>query len=364
MKFGFILPNLAGGGAEKAIGNIAAALVGSGHEVHIVLLEHTGAHAAPAGVLLHALTAPGARIAKGFFAKPLIALRLRRLIARLARTHAFDMIVSTLPFADEIATRARLPRHWCRIANTLSVEIARLQARDAVKGRRRLRRYRRLYDRRRLLAVSHGVAADLRDGLGVVGARIECVYNPFDFAAIRAAATVPPPSLHAAHYIVHVGRFNPQKRHDLLLDAFARMRTAHRLVLLTESAPALVELIRARDLDGRVTIAGFQPNPYPWIAHADLLVLCSDHEGLPNAIVEALILATPVVSTDCPSGPREILGAARPECLVPINDAEALARAMTNALARGANAAPVDLSPYRQARAVARYEELAATVNF
>lgn len=364
MKFGFILPNLAGGGAEKAIGKIAAALVDKGHEVHIVLLEHSGAHATPAGVLLHALTAPGARVAKGFFAKPLIALRLRRLVARLARTRAFDMIVSTLPFADEIATRARLPRHWCRVANSLSVEIARLQARDAAKGRRRLRRYRRLYDRRRLLAVSHGVAVDLRDRLGVVGARIECVYNPFDFAAIRAAATVPPPGLDTTRYIVHAGRFNAQKRHDLLLDAFLHVPGTHRLVLLTEPAPGLVELIRTRDLAGRVTIAGFQPNPYPWIAHADLLVLCSDHEGLPNVIVEALILGTPVVSTDCPSGPREILGAARPECLVPVNDVQALARAIVSALARGGSAAPVDLSPYRQAHAVARYEQLAATATF
>lgn len=364
MRFGFILPNLAGGGAEKAIGKIAAALVDGGHDVHIVLLEHHGAHAAPTGVQLHALTAPGTRVAKGFFAKPLVAWRLRRLIARLARTRAFDMIVSTLPFADEIATRARLPRHWCRVANTLSVEIARLQARDPVKGARRLRRYRRLYDRRRLIAVSQGVAADLRDRLGFIGAHIECVYNPFDFAAIRAAATVTPPDSIHDRYIVHVGRFNAQKRHDLLLDAFARVPGAHRLVLLAEPAPGLVDLIRARGLDGRVTIAGFQPNPYPWIARADLLVLCSDHEGLPNVIVEALILDTPVVSTDCPSGPREILGAARPECLVPVNDAAALAHAIAAALVRGKDSAPVDLSPYRQAHAVARYEQLAASANF
>lgn len=364
MKFGFVLPNLAGGGAEKAIAKIAAALADSGHEVHMILLEHGGAHTAPAGVQVHALTAPGVAVAKGFFAKPLVAWRLRRAIARLARARAFDMIVSTLPFADEIATRARLPRHWCRVANTLSVEIARLQARDPIKAARRRERYRRLYDRRRVIAVSQGVATDLRDRLGFVGAHIECVYNPFDVAAIQAAAAVTPAGSSEDRYIVHVGRFNAQKRHDLLLDAFARVPTPHRLVLLTESAPGLVDLIRARGLSARVTIAGFQPNPYPWIARADLLVLCSDHEGLPNVIVEALILDTPVVSTDCPSGPREILGAARPECLVPVNDAAALAQAIAAALARGRGGAPVDLSPFRQAHAVARYEQLAATANF
>jgi glycosyltransferase involved in cell wall biosynthesis len=162
-------------------------------------------------------------------------------------------------------------------------------------------------------------------------------------------------------YVVHVGRFSGQKRHDLLLDAFARLKNLpHRLVLLAESHPALERMIRERGLEGRVEVAGFQQNPYPWIAAADLLVLSSDHEGLPNVIVEALALGVPAVSTDCPSGPREILGAALPGCLVPTGDAAALAGAIERALAERPDASRVDLARFARAPVIEAYERLAA----
>ena len=145
----------------------------------------------------------------------------------------------------------------------------------------------------------------------------------------------------------------------MLLDAFARVGGAHRLVLLADDTPALRAMIEARGLAGCVEIAGFQHNPFPWIAAAELLVLCSDHEGLPNVIVEALTLGVPVVSTDCPSGPREILGAALPGCLVPVGDASALAEAIGRALAVRPDVSRVDLSRYAAQRVVASYERLA-----
>jgi len=226
--------------------------------------------------------------------------------------------------------------------------------------RRRLRRYRRLYGRGPLIAVSDGVAEDLRRGLALDRPRIERIYNPFDFPAMRALAAEAAPDRPAVPYLIHVGRFTGQKRHDLLLDAFARLDIPHPLVLLAEREPALSDLIRRRGLDGRVIVAGFKTNPYPWIAGAELLVLCSDHEGLPNVIIEALALDTPVVSTDCPSGPREILGEACPGCLVPVNDAAALAEAIARALADPPQLSRVDLSAYAADTVVAAYEALAA----
>ena len=91
-------------------------------------------------------------------------------------------------------------------------------------------------------------------------------------------------------------------------------------------------MIEEHNLSQKLIIPGFQKNPYNWIKHADLLVLCSDHEGLPNVLVEALILQTRVVSTDCPSGPKEILGNLGEKYLVECNNAEALLQAMNQAL--------------------------------
>jgi glycosyltransferase involved in cell wall biosynthesis len=360
MKFAFVLPNAAGGGAEKAVLKVGAALAARGHEVHLILLEDVIDHAIPAGLQLHALTAPGERRGKGIIGKWRAVRQLRRRMAALAKPEPFDLIVSTLPFADEIARRARLPRHWCRIANTLSAEIAKLRAHTPGKAERRLRRYRRLYGAAALIAVSDGVASDLRHGIGLAHARIERIYNPFDFESIRQAATQFVPERPSSSYVLHIGRFNAQKRHDLLLDAFARLHGPEQLVLLTQPDPELHRLIAARALTERVLIAGFQRNPYPWIAGARLVVLCSDHEGLPNVIIEALALGRSVVSTDCPSGPREILGDVCPDCLVPVNDAESLARAMAQALARAPELARVDLMRFSVETVVAAYERLAA----
>lgn len=352
MKFALFTTNLAGGGAEKALAKIAGGLAARGHEVDFIVCEDAGNTLPPTECRLHTLAR---RAGHGWLGKRHLAWHLRRLLA----AHPHDLLVSTLPFADEIATLARAPRHVCRIANTLSAEIARLPTH---KAQRRAARYRELYGSGRLVAVSQGVAADLASHFGINADSMRVIANPFDFAAIRALAAAPWPARPTEPYILHVGRFAAQKRHDLLLAAFARAELPQRLVLLTPPDEKLVALVAHADLERRVTIADFQANPYPWMADAELLVLCSDHEGLPNVLIEALACGTRVVSTDCPSGPREILGGELAQWLVPCNDAEALARAMRAALAAPKPAPDVvaaALAPYASDRALDAWETLA-----
>ena len=351
--------NLRGGGAEKVFLRIGGLLAARGHEVHLVLLEHLVDHAIEPGLRLHALTAPGRPCTKGFFGKRLAARRLRRCFRELARDREFDLVLSTLPFADEVAALASLPRLWHRIANTLTAEIARLQTSPA-KAERRQARYRRLYGQANLVAVSQGVADDLRDGLGLAQANIERVYNPFDLEALHRLADEPAPGLPDEPYVIHVGRFAPQKRHDLLLAAWQRAARPEKLVLLAHPDPRLDAMIGAHGLEGRVIVAGFQTNPYPWIKRARLLVLCSDHEGMPNVIVEALACGTPVVSTDCPSGPREILEGPLARWLVPCGDVARLAEAIVSALRNRPSVEGVDLSRFDARTVVAQLEALPA----
>ncbi|MCK9380428.1 MAG: glycosyltransferase [Sulfuritalea sp.] len=356
MKFALFTTNLAGGGAEKALAKIGSGLAARGHEVDFIVAENAGnpggSYAPPAGCAFHALAA---RAGHGWLGKRRLAWRLRRLLA--SRRH--DLLVSTLPFADEVAALAHAPRHVCRIANTLSAEIARL---PAGKAQRRAARYREIYGSRRLVAVSQGVAEDLQTRFGVDRKQLRVIANPFDFAAIRALAAESCPARPAAPYILHVGRFAAQKRHDLLLAAFAGAELPHRLVLLTPPDAKLAALVAQLNLARRVTIADFQANPYPWMAGADLLVLCSDHEGLPNVLIEALACGTRVVSTDCPSGPREILGGELAQWLVPCGDADALAQTMRAALAAPkptGNAVAAALALYAADRALDAWEALA-----
>jgi len=344
--------NLAGGGAEKALAKIGSGLAARGHEVDFIVCEDAGNYPAPAGCGFHVLAA---RAGHGWLGKRRLAWRLRRHLA--SRPH--DLLVSTLPFADEVAALAGLPRHVCRIANTLSAEIARL---PAAKAQRRAARYREIYGSRRLVAVSQGVAADLQAQFAVDAKRIGVIANPFDFAAIRALSTAPCPARPAAPYLLHVGRFAAQKRHDLLLAAFAALDLPHTLVLLTPPDAKLAALIAQHGLQRRVVIADFQANPYSWMAGADLLVLCSDHEGLPNVLIEALACGTRVVSTDCPSGPREILCGELAQWLVPCGGTSALATALRGALAAPKPAQDLvaaSLAPYTAERALDAWEALA-----
>lgn len=359
MKFALIITNLRGGGAEKAVVKVGEGLARRGHQVHLILLEHRVEHALPLGVKVSALTTSNRSLSKGWLGIRWAAWQLHRLVHNLEDGKAFDLVVSTLPFADEVTFIARIPRHWCRIANTLSAEVKKLAHRNPAKAERRMARYQRIYGRRPLIAVSGGVVDDLRRQMGLSGYPIQRIYNPFDFAAIREMSNQPAPGRPETGYVIHVGRFTPQKRHDLLLAAWSLLTTNRQLVLLTLPHPDLDRMITASGLRGRVLVAGFQPNPYPWIAGADLLVLCSDHEGMPNVLIEALICNTPVVATHVPSGPAEILGKTLPQCLVVHDDAAALAQAMDRVLSSPPDCSQVDLSEFTSDFAMVAYEQLA-----
>lgn len=352
MKFALLTTNLAGGGAEKALAKIGSGLAGRGHEVDFIVCEDTGKYFPPTGCRFHLLSS---RAGHGWLGKRRLAWQLRRMMA--VRPH--DLLVSTLPFADEVAVLARAPRHVCRIANTLSSEIARL---PPAKAKRRTARYRELYGSHRLVAVSQGVADDLSAYLGIDAGSVRVIANPFDFTAIRTQAGEPCPALPTEPYILHIGRFATQKRHDLLFAAFNRSRLSHQLVLLTPPDARLDSLIAQAGLEQRVRVADFQANPYPWMAGAELLVLCSDHEGLPNVLIEALACGTRVVSTDCPSGPREILRGELARGLVACDDADALAHAMRAELGASRpapDAVAAALAPYDANRALDAWEALA-----
>ncbi|MEI7614149.1 MAG: glycosyltransferase [Betaproteobacteria bacterium] len=358
MKFALITTNLRGGGAEKAMIKFAALLAKRGHETHLILLEHIVEHQVPEGVRLSALTPPGKNASKGFFGKLILALRLKSLVKQLSGAKAFDLILTTLPFADEVSQLARLPRLWHRVANTLSAEIDMLAQGNPGKAARRRKKYFRMYDHSRLITVSDGVAEDLKR-MGISAECIERIYNPFDAVSIQRQARELT-QLPEGPYILHIGRFSPQKRHDLLFRALRKLPSSHALVLLCHDDPVLRALIAESELEDRVVVAGFQTNPYPWIAHADLLVLCSDHEGMPNVLVEALLLGTPVVSTDCPSGPRELLEAGRYGRLVPCGDPVALATAIKETLNGEYESPPFEATPYSPITVIEHLELLAA----
>jgi glycosyltransferase involved in cell wall biosynthesis len=151
---------------------------------------------------------------------------------------------------------------------------------------------------------------------------------------------------------------------DTLLDAFAvlRARRPVRLVVLGEGdlRRTLAKQIRRLGIEEDVAFPGFVDNPFRYMAAASLFVLSSRWEGLPGVLIQALACGCPVVSSDCPSGPREILADGRYGELAPVDDAPALADAMDRTLDRPRNSEALieRAEQYSIDRSVERYLSL------
>jgi glycosyltransferase involved in cell wall biosynthesis len=196
-----------------------------------------------------------------------------------------------------------------------------------------------------IVTVSDGVADDLAAHASIPRERITTAYNPVVGPDLPAKAAQDPghPWLAPGEppVILAAGRLHPQKDYPTLLRAFAlvRAKRAARLVILgagSPSEPAYAAALQALTGDlgiaDDVAMPGFVDNPFAFMARASVFVLSSLYEGLPGVLIQALACGCPVVSTDCPSGPREILDHGRFGPLVPVGDDAALARAIEEVL--------------------------------
>jgi len=192
-------------------------------------------------------------------------------------------------------------------------------------------------------AVSAGVRANMRTLTGRCYPAAQVIYNPASTGQFAGRLSGDDASAlwgrHTGPRILSVGTLKEQKNHRLLIDAFALMRRqagSGRVGLVGEGLlrAELTAQIASQGLQDCVALPGFCADPTPWYRSADLFVLSSGWEGFGNVIVEAMACGVPVVSTDCPSGPAEILENGRHGQLVPMDDAVALCQAMNLELSR------------------------------
>jgi glycosyltransferase involved in cell wall biosynthesis len=371
MRIGLLIDSLIGGGAERVVLNFAQQFAALGHDVHVILVRNEIEHRVEAaGYRIHALSEHGVLSRNRALNKLLLARALARRVRDIeADGRRFDFFISNAEDADRLSRLARLPNVFVRYRNSMLKYLenklgSKTGLKRAIRRWRWRRKFRRWYDGRHLIAVSEALREELVGTMGLKPRSIVTIYNPFDFERLRrlAAEAAPVP---AAPFIVYAAKFENRKRQDVLVRAFARLSIPHRLVLIggayTDSDRAwlaqLRKLVDELGLSERVLLPGFQHNPYPWIARAALFALSSDSEGLPTVLIESLILGTPVVSTDCPTGPREILSGELAPFLCPPGDDVALSARIAEALLSYPAIDPRRLERFRAGTVARRYLE-------
>lgn len=244
--------------------------------------------------------------------------RLRKAIlplAKLIRKERPDVLFSTIPVYNTVAI----------LAKTLSLTNTKVIVREAAylggtfRENMSLRIFGLLYrTAHKVISLSEGVKDNLMDKYKVKGENIEVIYNPIDLDKIRRDAKSG--FTNQGHQtifqnspltIVTAGRLVPEKDHQTLLKAFQKIRQQKEATLIIlgegELKNTLKEKAKELGISDHVYLIGFQENPYVYFKHADLFVLSSIHEGFGHVLVESLAVGTPVVSTDCWPGAREVL---------------------------------------------------------
>lgn len=368
MRIGLLLDSLVGGGAERMALNFAEKFIELGHDAHLFILKNEIEHD-PRGIPVHALSETGRLSDSRLINKWLLARALRRAVAGIeADGRRFDFFISNAEDMDRISGIARLPYVFIRYRNSLVQFIqAKIGKATGFKRRSRAwrwsRKFRAIYGGRHIVAISREMERELLHDCGIRPASITTIYNPFNFARIRALAAEPTPDLPGRPYIVYVARYSVRKDQETLVRAYAEAAVPHQLVLLGGTTSPREEeykrhieaLVEELGLAGRVLMPGFRTNPYPWVKHAALFAMSSRSEGLPLVLVESLILGVPVVSTDCPTGPNEILLGDLARFLSPVGDVAALARNIRAALAAYPEVDEAILARFRDDFAINQY---------
>lgn len=325
------LPNLGGGGAERVCVNLANELFRRGYEVDMVLLSDEGVFRSLLNPSIRVVNLGASRIRWALV--PLVQyLRSARPQACLACMWPLTALVIIGRTMARVDTQLVVAEHTTWSTSELLRNWFR-------KLRMRLLMHTLLPRADRIVTVSRGAADDLARFARIPREAVNVIYNPVvsDRPTTGAVPTEPAGWCQGPHRkLLAVGQLKAIKDYSTLLQAVARLRhrVDARLLILGEGECRLkLEAeIRSLGLEGLVFMPGFVKDPFPYYAQADLHVLSSYGEGLPTVLIEALAAGTPVVSTDCPSGPREILCDGKFGRLVEVANPTALADAMLDSL--------------------------------
>lgn len=319
MKVSFLMRSAQGGGAERVMISLANSFVEKGYDIDFLFVH-----------------------AEGPFLKELnkdinvIDLKSKRAIYSLIKLYIYlfknkpDTLISALNYINLIAIFSCLflffkkPKVIITEHGTLSAVSKGLKGTG--KAVPKLMKFLYPYATK-IVCVSNGVADDLAEQLDIDRKKIVTIYNPINFENINYKKDIPldhPWARDNIPIVLGAGRLVDVKNFPLLINAFLKVRAKiHcRLVIIGEGEKRqdLEKIIASSPFSDDILLYGFTDNPYQWMKLAEVFVLSSNTEGLPTVLIEALACGAKVISTDCPSGPREILDNGKFGVLIPIDN--------------------------------------------
>jgi len=336
-KICFVLPSLAGGGAERAAVHILNALDDVAWERSMYLFCKEGPYLGD--------VSPSVRLQAGTQDSRIGRWQALRRFVRETRP---DVVVSFLSYFT-VLTAVKAAAVGARVVFNQQTPMSAFLTDGDYHWQRRWHRHVFVMVTRvgyaaadLIITSSQGVADDLIAAFGMTRARVRVVHNPVDLEAVAAAAQEPLAAAHAAAWrrpvIVAAGRLAEAKNYPLLIEALAllRARVPARLFILGQGDEdrAIRALVAARGLDESVVLCGFQKNPWKYIARADVFALTSRYEGFGNVLVEAMACGVPVVATRS-SGTSDIVRDEMDGLLVDRHEPAAVAAALERVLGDG-----------------------------
>ncbi len=355
----FILNSLAGGGTEKVILTLAEEFISRGIKVDLLVCKHDGAliKNTPQGTNVIELKKHNRlTLFKYIFKLPpvdwlsLVAILFSRKIPK-----PFSRIPSLQKYLALSKPEAILSSQntvnivslWTKSLSTTNTNFIIRQSNFLSKSMPAGKNYierkillplaKRWYKRAdKIITVSHEIQDDLIKNFLINKNKITTIYNPLHLIKITKLASKKPDDpwfTDSIPIVLAVGRLNKVKNYPLLFKAIKKVNEHQhvRLIVLGDGSEreSLEHLANKLNIKSFMKMPGYMSNPYQYMKHSDVFALSSNHEGLPNVLQEAMACGCKIISTDCPSGPKEILSNGSYGKLIPVNDVDAMASAIT-----------------------------------
>lgn len=306
-KIAIFLYSLAGGGAERVV-SILLQNLSTTHNITLVLMNQTIVYDIPKNIPIYLLesSSPDESGILKLLKLPFLAWKYQRFCTQSGITVSFSLMNRP----NYINILSKLFGNSAGIIISERGTPSRQYAAQSLQGRINRFLIRHLYPKADLITTnSLGNSEDLKHTF-CIKKPISVLYNLFDIEAIQNSIKTSFKQNKYTFTLITVGRLDEGKNHLLLLEALSKLnRTDMKLIIIGEGPlkNRLHSAIKKHRLETQVELIGFINNPFAYLAQADIFLFASRHEGFPNVIVEALACRCAVISTDCPSGPREIL---------------------------------------------------------